>query len=49
MDLENLRKTKRHAIPELAAKYGATDVRVFGSVATARTTTDSDVDFLVNM
>jgi uncharacterized protein len=39
---------KREAILELAAKYGATDVRVFGSVARGEARPDSDVDFLVS-
>jgi uncharacterized protein len=38
---------KREAILELAAKYGATDVRVFGSVARGEARPDSDVDLLM--
>ena len=49
MNLEELKTTKRQAILNLASKYGARDIRVFGSVATARTGPDSDVDFLVNL
>ena len=49
MNLEELKTTKRHAILDLAAKYGARDVRVFGSVATGHAGPSSDVDFLVNL
>jgi uncharacterized protein len=38
---------KREAILELAAKYGASNVRVFGSVARGEARPDSDVDFIV--
>ena len=49
MDLEELKTTKRRAILDLAARYGARDVRVFGSVVTNQAGPDSDVDFLVNL
>ncbi len=38
----------RSAILELAAKHGARNVRVFGSVARGDATSDSDVDLLVD-
>lgn len=38
---------KRKDILRLAAKYGAYNVRVFGSVARGEARQDSDVDFLV--
>jgi hypothetical protein len=37
----------REAILHLAARHGASKVRVFGSVARGEATPDSDVDFLV--
>ncbi len=40
---------KREAILALAAKYGASNVRVFGSVAEGEADEGSDVDFLVDM
>lgn len=40
---------KRDAILALAAKYGASNVRVFGSVAQGEATEASDVDFLVDL
>lgn len=44
--LEGLR-ARREEILRIAAKHGARDVRVFGSVARGRARPDSDVDFLV--
>lgn len=38
---------KRKAILKLAEQYGATNVRVFGSVARGEAQPDSDVDFLM--
>ncbi len=40
---------KRDAILALAAKYGASNVRIFGSVAEGKADEHSDVDFLVDM
>ncbi len=39
---------KREAILQLAAKYGVSQVRVFGSVARGEARPDSDIDFLVS-
>ncbi|MFN8448006.1 MAG: nucleotidyltransferase family protein [Anaerolineae bacterium] len=39
---------KRDEILRLARKYGATNVRVFGSVARGEATEHSDIDFLVD-
>lgn len=44
--LESLR-SRRDEILALANRYGASNVRVFGSVARGDATIDSDVDFLV--
>jgi predicted nucleotidyltransferase len=46
--LDKLRK-KREQIMSLAAKHGARNVRVFGSVARGEEGPDSDIDFLVEM
>ncbi len=46
--LERLRK-ERPKILVLAAKHGARNVRVFGSVARGDARPDSDVDLLVDM
>ena len=39
----------RQEILQLAAKYGAYNVRIFGSVARGEADADSDIDFLVDM
>jgi uncharacterized protein len=49
MDLNELLQEKREAILELAAKHGARNVRVFGSVARHEANEQSDIDFLVDM
>jgi uncharacterized protein len=38
-------QTKRHEIIEITAKHGASNIRVFGSVARGEETTTSDIDF----
>ncbi len=49
MSFEELQRTKRGDILSLAARHGAYNVRVFGSVARAEADEKSDIDFLVNM
>jgi hypothetical protein len=49
MELENLLKTRRELILATARKYGAYDVRIFGSVARGDARPDSDLDFLVKL
>jgi len=49
MEINQLLRTKRDEILRLAAKYGAHNVRVFGSVARGEASSASDVDLLVNM
>ncbi|GAB4517052.1 MAG: nucleotidyltransferase domain-containing protein [Anaerolineae bacterium] len=44
--LDNLR-AYRDEIIALAARYGASNIRVFGSVARGEATKDSDIDLLV--
>ena len=39
---------KRDEVLHLAEKYGAHNVRIFGSVARGEASADSDVDFLVD-
>ncbi len=48
MDLLTL-KSKRDQIVQVAARYGARNVRVFGSVVRGEAQPASDVDFLVEM
>lgn len=49
MGIEQLLREKREEILKLAAKHGACNVRVFGSVVRSEADEQSDVDFLVDM
>ena len=49
MGINEILKDKREEILRIAAKYGAKNVRVFGSVARGDAGPDSDIDFLVDM
>ena len=49
MDAQTLLKTRRKEILALAARNGAINVRLFGSVARGDNRPDSDIDFLVNL
>ena len=48
-DLARLLQEKREDILRIAEKHGASNVRVFGSVARGEAGPDSDVDFLVEV
>ncbi|VVB72372.1 Nucleotidyltransferase domain protein [uncultured archaeon] len=47
MYLSDLLKSRREEIIEIAAKHGAHNVRVFGSVARGEADSQSDIDLLV--
>jgi len=47
MTLDELRATKRDAILAIAAKHGASGIRVFGSFARGEARNDSDLDLLI--
>jgi predicted nucleotidyltransferase len=47
MTLEELLKDKREEILRIAARHGARNVRVFGSVARGEADAQSDIDLLV--
>ncbi|NMG06278.1 nucleotidyltransferase family protein [Brasilonema sp. UFV-L1] len=49
MNVYDLLQAKREEILRSAAKHGAYNVRIFGSVARREADADSDVDFLVEM
>jgi predicted nucleotidyltransferase len=46
---ESALREKREQILTLAEKYGARNVRIFGSVARGEERPDSDIDFLVEL
>jgi hypothetical protein len=48
MGIEEILKSKREDILLIAARHGAYNVRVFGSVARGDARAESDVDFLVD-
>jgi len=49
MGVEELLKEKRHTVIALAAKHGALNPRIFGSVARGESGPESDIDLLVKM
>ena len=49
MGIPEIIADKKEQILALAAKYGASNIRVFGSVANGTANADSDIDFLVDM
>jgi len=49
MTIDELRVTKRDEILRLAARRGAHNVRVFGSLVRGSHTASSDIDFLVEL
>jgi uncharacterized protein len=49
MDLEKLLKVKRKDVIAAAAKHGALNPRIFGSVARGEAGSESDIDLLVKM
>ena len=49
MTIYELLQANRERILQTAAKYGAYNVRIFGSVARGEADASSDVDFLVEM
>jgi predicted nucleotidyltransferase len=49
MGIEQVLRKKRRQILRLAAKYGARNVRVFGSVARGEADAKSDIDLMVDL
>lgn len=49
MSFRDTLKNKRSEILAIAARYGASNIRVFGSVARGEENPDSDIDFLVEI
>lgn len=48
MNLKTL-LNQREQILQIAAKYGASNIQLFGSVARQENTSESDIDFLVEL
>jgi len=46
--IEQLLQEKREAIQRIAVQHGASNVRIFGSVARREANADSDVDLLID-
>ena len=49
MSTDELLKARREEILRIADKYGAYNLRIFGSVARGEAGTDSDIDILVEL
>jgi predicted nucleotidyltransferase len=49
MGIEELLREKRDEILRIATQHGASNVRIFGSVARGEASAQSDVDFLVEL
>ncbi|MGH7963874.1 MAG: nucleotidyltransferase family protein [Candidatus Binatia bacterium] len=48
MDVDELLREKREAILQIAARHGARNVRVFGSIVRNEANEQSDIDLLVD-
>jgi predicted nucleotidyltransferase len=49
MEVEQLLKEKREEILQVARRHGATNIRLFGSVARGEASESSDIDILVEV
>ncbi len=49
MNRKNLLKKNRLEILDIAKNYGASNIRIFGSVARNEATEESDIDFLMDI
>jgi predicted nucleotidyltransferase len=49
MTIEELRRTKREEIIRVATKHGASNIRIFGSLARGEHSAASDIDILVDL
>ena len=49
MGIPEIIQDKKEQVLVLAARHGASNVRIFGSVANGTAKTDSDIDFIVDL
>ncbi|MBW4533267.1 MAG: nucleotidyltransferase family protein [Pleurocapsa minor HA4230-MV1] len=49
MNHKEILQAKRSEILDIAQKHGASNIRIFGSVVRNETTTNSDIDFLMDI
>jgi predicted nucleotidyltransferase len=49
MTINDLLESKRDSILQIAARYGASNVRIFGSAARGEAGPESDIDLLVEL
>lgn len=49
LGIQQLLQKKREEIVAIAAKHGASNIRIFGSVARGEARPDSDIDFLMDI
>lgn len=49
MEIQDLLRERREEILQIAARHGALNVRIFGSVARGEAGAESDVDFLIEL
>ena len=49
MGIPEIIQDKKEQVLALATRHGASNVRIFGSVANGTAKTDSDIDFLVDL
>jgi len=49
VSIDELLKNRRNEILDIASRYGARKIRIFGSILRGETKIDSDIDFLVEL
>jgi len=47
--IDDVLKNRRHEILDIASRYGARKIRIFGSILRGETKQNSDIDFLIEL